>query len=116
MFDDVLLQEHADLLTEMSREMENSLGPDIVWDITGVNCSAHTLQLAIQDALKKLAKQHQNIIKLCHNVTKTLRKKSIKHQYSEHGGSYKKPRLDVETRWGSTYLMVCHFSTKQNTF
>lgn len=109
LFDDVMLKENADLLTEISRHMESIIGPEVVWNITGVNCSAHTLQLAIKDAFKMLGKQHQNVISLCHNVAKTLRNKSKKHEYSEHGGSYKMPRLDVETRWGSTYLMVCHF-------
>lgn len=32
--------------------------------IDGINCAAHTLQLAVKDALSKLRVEHSNVIKL----------------------------------------------------
>lgn len=54
----------------------------------------------------KIARQHRNVISLCHTVAKELRKQSTQNAYKEHGESYKIPRLDVKTRWGSTFMMV----------
>lgn len=94
------------------QQLLNEIGLDVLWDISGVNCAAHTLQLALKDALKKMAIQHQNIISLCHQVAKTMRIKSHQQSYKTEtdGSSYTMPRLDVETRWGYTFLMVRPFS------
>lgn len=103
LFHNVKLSEHETLLTAMREQMVAEFGLDVLHDITGVNCCAHTLQLMIKDSLKKLRRADQNIIELCRHVAKLLRLKS----YQEYtNGSYKVPRIDVETRWGYTYLMV----------
>lgn len=88
--------------------MADVFGLNVLYDITGVNCAAHTLQLAIKDALKRLPIQHENIIGLCRNVAKQLRRKSSQAIYKSenHSENYKIPRIDVATRWGYTYLMV----------
>lgn len=88
--------------------MVNDFGLNVLFDIAGVNCSAHTLQLAVKDALAKIAIRHRNVISLCHKVCKSLRLKSMQNEFETYGGSYKKPRLDVETRWRSTFMMVSH--------
>lgn len=107
LFEDTLLKQHENILSEMSQQLVNDFGLDVLWDITGVNCSAHTLQLAIKDALKLIALKNRNVISLCRNVAKSLRLKSTRHTYKEeHGREYKIPGLNVETRWGSTYTMV----------
>lgn len=106
LFDDVLLKDHENLLSAMNKQMVDSIGFDILWDITGVNCAAHTLQLAIKDALKRIARKHRNVIKLCRKVVKALRLKSIQQEIKTIGKQFRKPRLDVETRWCSLYLMV----------
>lgn len=72
----------------------------------GVNCAAHTLQLGINDSLKELPARHKNVIELCRRVAKFLRLKSSEHKIKEHGIEYRRPRLDVITRWGSMYQMV----------
>lgn len=107
-FDNVKLNEHESLLTAMRKQMVDELGLNVLYDITGVNCSAHTLQLAIKDALKRLGRKYGNIISLCRHVAKLLRLKSHQEMYKTEtvNGSYKMPRMDVETRWGYTYLMV----------
>lgn len=105
-FEESLFKRHENLLNEMSRQLVTEFGLDVLWDITGVNCSAHTLQLVIKDALLAIDKKHRNVISLCRNVAKFLRLKSTKHAYKTHGQNYTDPRLDVVTRWGSTYMMV----------
>lgn len=105
-FDEALLKGHESLLSEMSKQIGDQIDLNIIWDITGVNCSAHTLQLGIKDALKKIALRHRNVIGLCRNVVKSLRLRSIQHEIEALGKKYRVPKLDVETRWGSLYLMV----------
>lgn len=90
-----------------------------VFSLTGVNCSAHTLQLLVKDSLKDLPKETRNIIDLCRRVIKALKLNSTKaiideakkHIPSEIGMQPDlklRIHLDVETRWGSTFEMVCN--------
>lgn len=74
--------------------------------VNGVNCAAHTLQLAVMAALKDKRLNINNLIKLCRLVCKTLRKMSYQYILQENGISFKIPRLDCRTRWSSTYYMV----------
>lgn len=109
LFDEAFFQRNETLLTEMSNQIINDF-IEVIWDITGVNCSAHTLQLSIKDALKKILQKHQNVIKLCRKVAKVLRLKSTQHKYQTHFNSkYHIPRLDNDTRWGTMYTMVSTF-------
>lgn len=71
--------------------------------------AAHTLQLAVNDALKLLGKNDSNIISLCRVVAKFIRLQSTKNEMHKVGLSSILPKLDVETRWSSTYLMVSFF-------
>lgn len=108
LFDNVQLNEHETLLTAMKKQIIEEFGLNVLYDITGVNCSAHNLQLAIKNALKKLKRKHGNVIALCRHVAKLLRLKSYQEMYKTEtaDGCYKTPRMDVETRWGYTCLMV----------
>lgn len=74
--------------------------------MASIKCAAHTLQLAVNDALKLLGKTDVNLISLCRLVAKFLRLQSTKYEMHQAGLTSIKPRLDVETRWSSTYLMV----------
>lgn len=105
-FENGLLRDHELLLNNISTEMQNH-GFDVHYDITGVNCAAHTLQLAITDALKAIPSSQKNVIELIRRVAKILRLSSSMHQIIEAGLNYKRPRLDCVTRWGSMYEMVC---------
>lgn len=75
--------------------------------VNSVKCGAHTIQLAVKDFLALLSKSDQNIIDLCRLVAKFLRKQSSKNEMRHAGLSSILPGLDVQTRWSSTYLMVC---------
>lgn len=107
LFDDVLSNDKKNLLTVISNHVIEHVGLEVQFNISGVKCSEHTLQLGITDALKKCARQYTNVIILCRNVAKSLRTKSTQHTFETNTqGQYRTPRLDVETRWGSTYMMV----------
>lgn len=108
LFDNVQLENNETLLMAISKQMKDAYGLDVLWDVTGIKCAAHTLQLVIKDGLKKIAIKHMNVIKLCRKIAKKLRLQSFKQIYEEATGDteYKTPRLDVETRWCYKYLMV----------
>lgn len=98
-------QDNSTLLNAMSDEIA-SLGVDI-WDITGINCAEHTLQLAIKSAVKKLPREFRNVIKLCRRVCAFLRLQSTSNALDAINMEHTVPRTENETRWGSMYLMVC---------
>lgn len=76
-------------------------------NISGIRCAAHTLQLAVIDALKKA--DFQNLIRLCKVVCKELRKQSTIHELDKNNLHFKIPSIDCITRWNSTYKMVIFF-------
>lgn len=92
------------LLDAVVRNIQNQEHSN--WDIQGIRCAAHTLQLAIGDALGKLDEQTKNIITLCRRVAKFLRLDTTANELKADGLEFSVPRLDVETRWCSTYNMV----------
>lgn len=96
---------HENLLNSMANGLFEN-GYEAEYDITGVNCAAHTLQLAIGDAIKLIPIAHKNIIALIRRIAKLLRLSKSAQQIKEAGIQYKRPRLDVVTRWGSMYQMV----------
>lgn len=103
------------LLNIMSDEM-NTIGANFLFNITGINCAVHTLQLAIQDSMKKLKKNHKNVILLCREIGKILRLQSTVIKMETLRIEYKRPRLENKTRWGSMYLMVRNYFNIFNHF
>lgn len=107
-FEEVAASDSNDtLLNVMTKEMEVS-GADWLWNITGLNCAAHTVQLAIKDCLNELGTSEKNVIELCREICKMLRTDSICNEMANLGKEYRLPRLESKTRWGAMYLMVCH--------
>lgn len=104
------LEANQNLLDVMQSNMENDYGLDVLWDVTGINCIVHTLQLVIKDAIKALGKAARNLISLARCAVKYLRLTTTEHELRAAGVDYNRPRIDVVTRWGSLYQMVkCHF-------
>lgn len=101
-------REHAMLLRETIAEISTEHGHDL-FDLTGVNCAAHTLQLVVKTSLKELRKETSNIIDLSRRVLKALKLNATKHIVEEAKLQMKVPSMDVETRWGSSYTMVIIF-------
>lgn len=77
--------------------------------VTSIKCAAHTLQLAVNDAIGLLGKNDMNAITLCRHVAKFLRLQSSKNEMQKAGLKCILPALDVVTRWSSTYRMVNFF-------
>lgn len=98
------------LLNVMSSSLSTMHDLNVIWDITGVNCSAHTLQLVTNDGIGAMEANHRNVIDLSRRVAKFLRKESTIISLKNSDNAYKKkPRLDISTRWCSTYFMVCTY-------
>lgn len=80
--------------------------------VNGINCAAHTLQLAVKDAIAQLPACHANVLRLAAKVCKFLRKESTKNEARNLGIKIKLPSMDTPTRWSSTYIMVCRVVPK----
>lgn len=74
--------------------------------VSSIRCAAHSLQLAVRDAIKLLGNGDQNAISLCRSAAKFLRRQSSRNEMSRMGFSATLPVLDVVTRWSSSYKMV----------
>lgn len=96
---------HELLLTSVATAL-NDRGIHVDWNVVGVACNAHTLQLCIKDTVAATTSRVQNMIKLCQKVAVHLRVKSIERQLESDGIPCKMPHLEVSTRWCSQYLMV----------
>lgn len=103
LFDDSSVYE--ELVEKLVVDMRKRSGNHHLF-MASIKCAAHTLQLAVNDALKMLGKTDSNIISLCRVVAKFLRLQSTKNEMHLAGLHSIMPKLDVETRWSSTYLMV----------
>lgn len=97
-----------ELLEQLVGDMRERSGNHHLF-MSSIKCAAHTLQLAVNDALKLLGKKDSNIISLCRVVAKFLRLQSTKNEMYDVGLSSIMPKLDVATRWSSTFLMVSFF-------
>lgn len=96
---------NADLVQSMENIMNRQL-----FFVNGINCSAHTVQLAVMDALKLLTDENLNVISLARAVVKFIRKEGTRNESRNRGLKIILPALDIKTRWSSTYIMVrCYF-------
>lgn len=94
------------LLNAIAEELNQQHGVDIVWNVAGVRCEAHTLQLAVGDATNETSVGNRNVMELCTRVAKLLRLASTHRDLEKEGIKYKNPRIEMDTRWCYKYLMV----------
>lgn len=106
--DDLPQARHENLLDVMAQNIHN-LNVPFMWHINGIRCAAHTLQLCIKDALEKLEQSVKNVIAICRRIAKTMRLNSSAYELKAAEIDFTIPKLDVETRWCSTYSMVGSF-------
>lgn len=71
-------REHETLLRETVAEISAEHGHNL-FDLTGINCAAHTLQLFVKDSLNALRKETSNIIDLSRRILKALKLSATKH-------------------------------------
>lgn len=105
-FDDAGNSDESSVTLEQLTDQISIEGDYTSFDLSGIKCAPHTLQLAVKNAISSIPQETKNIILLCRRVAKILRLESTKYYLEDTGLVLKKPRLDVETRWGSTYIMV----------
>lgn len=74
--------------------------------VNSIKCAAHTIQLAVNDAINSLPNKDQNVIGLCRLAAKFMRKQTTKNMMLQAKLTSILPSLDCKTRWSSTYLMV----------
>lgn len=77
-------------------------------NVNSVPCSAHTLQLAVKDALQD-ATEVSDIISLCRLAAKRLRRETYVYDLQAAQKFVKIVRIDCEVRWNSIYLMVRNY-------
>lgn len=70
----------------------------------GISCGAHCLQLVIKHAIDK-SPETQTLLAKCRELVKKLRSPTFRNEL--HSAGCKMAILEVETRWGSMYSMVC---------
>lgn len=90
-------------LMEATRSIEIDLATLTV-NVSSVPCSAHTLQLAVNEALN--LPEVIVIIALCRTVGKLLRRQTYIYELQEADIVMKTIRMDCKVRWNSIYRMV----------
>lgn len=81
-------------------------GNESLLHITGLRCAVHKIQLVVKMALKNIKQEDQNLIALCKKLAKLLRLIEVQEKLKNGNICAKKIRLDVVTRWSSTYRLV----------
>ena len=71
-------------------------------DVLSIKCAAHTLQLAVKDALNN--NSHQATISQCRRLAKKLRTPGVMNILKTK--NFPMPIVDVVTRWGSIFDMI----------
>lgn len=102
-----LLRRQQNLLCDTVNDLMTENDIDNQFEVAGINCSAHTLQLAIHDALNALPDNVKRVLSLCRRVVKILRLKATTYELKSADIAYNIPHLEVPTRWGSLFKMVC---------
>lgn len=105
--EDVNWEFDRSLMTTGLGECMDPAGSNLVF-VNGINCAAHTLQLAVKGAIALLPACYSNVIKLATKVCKFLRKESTRNEARNLGLKIKLPSIHTPVRWSSTYIMVCY--------
>lgn len=100
-----VLERDKNLLNDVVVNMQRQ-SKDIICNIDGIRCCAHSLQLCIKKTLKNVTKSIENLITISREITKAMRLDSTAHEFKLAEIKYTIFNIDVGTRWCSTYSMV----------
>ncbi|KAE8742106.1 hypothetical protein FOCC_FOCC012380 [Frankliniella occidentalis] len=103
-------------LRDIEPEGDDRLDVELSTDdepIQSVRCAAHTLQLAVDEAMKRIT-DVKPTLDAARQLSRFLRTPSNVRQLEAAGKSL--PLLDVATRWGSTYDMLKSVFTLRHFF
>lgn len=92
----------SEIINNMTQNLQ--LQNDYMAVIPEVRCCAHTLQLAIADAIRK--SNASAVISKINRMCKALRNQVINIEFRKLAPHSTIPPLDVVTRWCSQYIMV----------
>lgn len=81
--------------------------------VVGLLCAAHTLQLAVNESIKKFEKR-TGLLKKCKHICLCLRRQNILDIITSK--NLPRPILNNATRWNSTFSMVSIFSINHQIF
>lgn len=100
---DVIIESHPmdDIISDFNKQMNIMNSNEII--IEGLACAAHTLQLAIMDALRSWC-DTLNLISKCMDIVKYVRTPNVRRLLKQQGLPV--PNLSIVTRWNSLYMMV----------
>lgn len=101
--DDCLESEYYEINDTPLPEVEFNEEETLDYKITGVRCAAHTLQLAVHDALGSDT-VYVEALEKARLLVRILRRPNVLRILKQYHN--KKPILDCATRWDSTFLMV----------
>ncbi|XP_031639509.1 uncharacterized protein LOC116351526 [Contarinia nasturtii] len=99
------LNSYNNILNDVSQHLLTH-GVESNVNIAGIDCVAHKVQLITKDGLKMMWECDRNVIDLARCVSKELRLQSVRDEMFHLNLQYTLPRLEVKTRWCSTFLMV----------
>lgn len=102
---------YGQLLDDLVLDFGSRMG-NYQWTIASIKCAAHTLQLAVNEAIASLGQGDKSVLELCRRVAKFLHLQSTKHEMLRVNLKCILPSLDVVTRWSSTYKMVQNYFRK----
>lgn len=94
---------NAELLSDVSVEQRSI--------ITTVRCLAHSVQLVVNGGIKNAVKRVRTIIALCRTVAKALRIPSTQRELISANVFTIRPKMEVPTRWCSTFNLVSQIHT-----
>lgn len=97
-----ILNENSDF-DQLLKELQRTFSA-YTMNINGIRCAAHTIQLAVQDALASI--NIKTLLKKCKKMCKLLRKKKTRFILRRNNIAITQPRLDCKTRWNSEFRMV----------
>lgn len=97
-----ILNENNDF-DELLKELRKTFSV-FTLNIHGIRCAAHTIQLAIQDALSK--DDLKALLTACRKLCILLKKKKTKFLLRQNNIRIATPKLDSITRWNSKFRMV----------
>lgn len=72
--------------------------------VTTIRCGAHSVQLIVRNGIKK--SNFNKLLPLCKYVSRKLRTDKFKITARKKNIHYSIPKISVETRWDSDFLMV----------
>lgn len=96
-------ERYIEIINELTQNY--TLQNDFLAQIPEIRCCAHSLQLAVSEALSK-SNVWKNLISRIRSMCKALRNQVVSIEFKKLSPKSIIPPLDCPTRWSSVYIMV----------